>query len=204
MVKKWIKIILLSLTGIAIVIHIVSCEINRIEFAGHAIIYKNERYIEEFGVFTTDKFIGVSQGYFLYSVKNDNEKNYLILRKGFGTTCYVREEYSPSHAEVNGVMIHLVGDNLCTSDLYNDYDIISVFQGLIERDTVYNDLETEEVENTPRFSLYYEDDAVSEYFGYLRRLDDKYVICMPNSHEVIFLEDGEYEIIDRYVKMTAE
>lgn len=204
MVKKWIKIILLSLIGIAIVIHIVSCNINRIEFAGHAVIYRGERYVEEVGYFSTGRFIGVSQGYSIYGVENDDEKNYIVLYKGRDPRMYVRENFCPEHDVVKIVDVHLDWEHYRKKDCFEDEAIVDLFQKLIKRDTVYNDLETEELEKTPWFYLYYEDDAVSECFGYLRRLDDKYVICMPNSHEVIFLEDGEYEIVDRYVKMTAE
>lgn len=89
MVKKWIKIILLSLIGIAIVIHIVSCNINRIEFAGHAVIYRGERYVEEVGYFSTGRFLGVSQGYSIYGVENDNKRNYIVICRGFDPRCYV-------------------------------------------------------------------------------------------------------------------
>ena len=186
-------IILLAIVCGVIVLH---CFMPNAYWQGQCIIYKGEKYVEAGGYYEINKIVGhTDDGYVIYSIKGDVNKNYIEVSSFLDNYLYVKDDYSVDIEDLEAVCF---GEG---NEYTEDKEIIVFLKMLYSRpESAYKINLNDRGEDWLTIIGKYADDPIKRGIGIVIPNDDKYLFWRSNNHAVIELTKKEYSKIMEYMK----
>ncbi|MDE7176275.1 MAG: hypothetical protein K2O59_00490 [Lachnospiraceae bacterium] len=156
-----------------------------------------EKYIETEGLYKESykKICKTSDGFALYEVVGDKERNYVVCRAYWDARLFVKESYTPDRTVVSAVCF---GGN---RDYIYDEEIIDCVLSLESNEDFFNEnddmMESRDKEKV--IYIMYGDEAVGERVGYVFLHEEQYMYYSCSKRMVTVLTDDQRDLIQEYL-----
>ncbi|MDE7176583.1 MAG: hypothetical protein K2O59_02100 [Lachnospiraceae bacterium] len=156
-----------------------------------------EKYIETEGLYKESykKICKTSDGFALYEVVGDKERNYVVCRAYWDARLFVKESYTPDRTIVSAVCF---GEN---RDYISDEEIIDCVLSLESNEEFFDGKEDlmENRSKEKKIFIKYGDEAVGECVGSVFLYEEQYMFYSWSKRMVTVLTDDQRDLIQEYI-----
>lgn len=160
----------------------------------------DERYIMTEGLYkeSNTKICKTSDGYTLYEVVGDKERNYVVCRAYWDARLFVKESYTPDKTIVSAVCFDWNRDHY----IY-DEAIIDCVLSLESNEKFFdeNDDMRESRKKEKTIYIKYGDEAFGERVGYVFLHEEQYMYYSCSKRMVTVLTDDQRDLIQEYLNL---